>query len=233
MLKSSYICHDCFRARQRKYRRTEREKRAAKQGREYRPRESLKPWTEQEDEALRDGATELPGRTKKAIVFRRAVLGAQIRPNFTADDIAFIKRHYKTKTHKWIGEQLGRSTGSIQQFTTRNGLLSGQKNKGVKRPRLTGRQRACIPAEVQAAVPRTMPKHIRDEIVSMMVLDALERRLEFKAIKDAFKTYRTRYYAMHPEKGAPLSLDTPLFENGSATLGDTISSDVAMWERVA
>ena len=109
-------------------------------------------------------------------------------------------------------------------YLSRSGLKSGQKLR-EKLHKLTERQREEIPAEVQGAIPRSLPKLIRDEIVSMMVLDALERRLAFTAIKDSFRTYRTRYYEMHPEKGAHRSLDEKVFEDGNTTLGETISSE--------
>ena len=93
-----------------------------------------------------------------------------------------------------------------------------------RRHRLTPRQRERVPAEVQAAVSRNLSKQMRDEIINMIALDALERRLAFTAIKDAFKTYKTRYYAMYPDKGAHASMDAQLYEDGSTTLGDTIES---------
>lgn len=67
---------------------------------------------------------------------------------------------------------------------------------------------------------------MREEIVSMMLVDALGRKLAFEDIKDAYKSYRTQYFRMHPDKGAPQSLDAKVFEDGEATLGDRIDSTI-------
>jgi hypothetical protein len=218
LLKSQFRCDDCHRVYQRDHKRRARGTAPGKE-REW------KRWTPEEDALLHDGVRDLPGRTPSACYERARIIGAVHPDKYRNADIAFIKRHYRTKTHKWIGEQIGRTEGAVSHYTAKHGLLGGQKSRGGKRHRLSERQRERVPAEVQAAVPRTIPKHIRDEIVNMMVLDALERRLAFKTIKGAFKTYWTRYYKLHPDKGAHASLDARIFEDGHTTLGETISSE--------
>jgi hypothetical protein len=221
MLRSDNKCVGCHKAARAKYNRDWWARKKQKE-----PIATRAPrWTAEEDEAIINGAKEIPGRTWDAVKTRRCHVRASFWHNrpYSDADRRFVLRHYKTKSYAWIGEQIGRPEYSVSSYLLRNGLGSGQK-KGVKLHKLTDRQRERIPAEVQAAVPRTLPKIMRDEIVNMMIVAALERRLDFKAIRAAFKAYQTQYYVMYPDKGAHTSLDAEIYNDGPTTLGDTIES---------
>ncbi|WP_419952504.1 hypothetical protein [Methylobacterium sp.] len=92
---------------------------------------------------------------------------------------------------------------------------------------------------VQAIEPDTLIKeigehvhegnrpHIREEIVYSVYRECLEGRCGASpaALAKAAAKARTAVYKLHPERGAPLSMDAKLFDDGSATVGDRISSD--------
>lgn len=230
MLRSDYACESCHRARKQISNRKRRKKRAEDAGRVYRPN---KLWTEAEDQALRDGAMELPGRTKNAIANRRGALGLLFgRAAFwTKAEKAFIRKWYGVKPLPWIAEKLGKPLTAVNSWRYKN--LPTKLRPVHKLHKLTKRECNQIVAIVDASVPRSLPPQIREEIVSMMIVDALSRTLAFDAIKTSYKIYRTKYYAVHPEKGAPKSLDAKVFFDRDTTLGDTITSDVNMWEPAA
>lgn len=229
LLSSRYQCDACFKAEQRKNQRKQKAKRAERAGRVYTPAPEGWFWTPEEDEAVRNGARELPGRTERAIEFRRSVLGVpllKVHNPWNEKDKAFFMRHYKTKSARWIADQLGRPLKSVQKYAERNKIKSGYSKPRERLYRPTERQRGLIPDVVQETVPRNLFKPMRDEVVNMMIADALQGLLKFSDIKGAYSTYKTKYYALYPNMGAHKSMDEKVFEDGTTTLGDTISSDV-------
>lgn len=67
---------------------------------------------------------------------------------------------------------------------------------------------------------------MREEVVSSLILDVLDRRTRFNDLPQKVKPAITRAYAMFPEKGAHASLDAQIFGDGDTTLGDRIDSTV-------
>jgi len=184
-------------------------------------------WTPEEDRQLENGALELPGRTYTAIMLRRRALGLKKRAqgNFSKGEIAFIGSNAGKLTRGEIAEKLGRTVDSVSAKMQRIGYRDERPLR--RKNKLTGKQRAAVHGVVQDACKslRDAP-HIREEILSSLTLDVLDGKIAFKDIAASVKVYRTKAYAMFPEKGAHASLDMEIFEDGGTTLGDRISSMV-------
>lgn len=74
------------------------------------------------------------------------------------------------------------------------------------------------------AVPAGLPDHVRDDVASEMMLAMFEGRLALRDLGRRVREYLAAHYRIHPTRYGPLSLDEPRFEDGRATLGDTIAS---------
>jgi hypothetical protein len=74
---------------------------------------------------------------------------------------------------------------------------------------------------IQRAVPSGLPRFARDEVVSMMALAAVERKLKPSHIQRRVPEFVSAYYRQFSNYG-PVSLDRPLFEESSMTL-DTVT----------
>jgi hypothetical protein len=76
---------------------------------------------------------------------------------------------------------------------------------------------------INAVVPRTLPRDMRDDIIGEMTLAVIEGRLKIEDVESrAAEFVRASFKADHNRWGA-LSLDKPIFEDGTMTLGDTIT----------
>ena len=74
-------------------------------------------------------------------------------------------------------------------------------------------------------MPATLP--IREEVISAMCLALCEGRLLAKDIRGRVGEFVRAQWRQFSKFG-PLSLDAPVFEDGSATLGDTITR--GLWD---
>jgi len=192
--------------------------RAKNRGREV---EARRAWLPEEDAQLEVGALELPGRTYTAIMLRRRALGIKKRPqqSFSESELAFIRRNAGKLNRAEIAEELGRPIDSVSAKMQR----MGYRDEGPRLRRkhhLTERQRERVPKLVADAIKHLRDKpHIREEVTASLALDVLDGKIPVNGIKDAVQAYRTKAYAMFPEKGAHASLDTKVFDDGPTTLG--------------
>lgn len=99
-------------------------------------REGPRPWTEREDECLREhwskrDAGELAeqlDRTVRAVETRAHKLGLLDKRNWwTERDEAFLLKHWQDKPYAWIAQQLNRPLDTIQSYTHRLGLRKRQQ----------------------------------------------------------------------------------------------------------
>lgn len=80
-----------------------------------------------------------------------------------------------------------------------------------------------------AAVPAGLPQHVRDDVISEIVLAVLMEEIRLDQIKASAPKFMAQHYKMHPAKFGPISLDAPAFRDGGRdTIGDTISE--GMWQ---
>lgn len=80
---------------------------------------------------------------------------------------------------------------------------------------------------VEAHVARGYPDQYRLEAVSDVIELCLQGKCGTKPelLIAAGKKAVSAVYKLHPDRGAPISMDAKLFDDGNATVGDRISSD--------
>lgn len=80
----------------------------------------------------------------------------------------------------------------------------------------------------QNAVSSRLPPHVRDDVISEIILAVLEGDLAEADISKHAGKFLAAHYKMHPTKFGPISLDAPAYRDGGRdTIGDTISE--GMW----
>jgi hypothetical protein len=79
---------------------------------------------------------------------------------------------------------------------------------------------------IRAAVPAYLPAQIRDDVIGAMALEVVEGKLRPSDIRRRVGEYVTGQYRQFSKFG-PVSLDARLFEDGSATLLDRLSTEEA------
>lgn len=80
---------------------------------------------------------------------------------------------------------------------------------------------------IEAHVARNYPEQYRIEAVSDVLEMCLQGRCGIKPdqLAAAGKKAIAAVYKLHPDRGAPVSMDAKLFDDGDATVGDRIASD--------
>lgn len=187
-------------------------------------------WTLEEDALVRAGDVP-PGRTSRAIEYRRlAVLGINHGPRWTAREDALLR----------AGElPEGRSHRAAESRRPHLGIRTPRRpaivlTTAYERLRHGSGPRTLGPGEIllralDRAVPRTLPRHLRDDVIGTLTVDVLEGAVTLDGIVAAVRHAIARVYRLHPIVAAPLSLDAPHFADGRATLGDRISSEAGLW----
>jgi len=80
-------------------------------------------------------------------------------------------------------------------------------------------------ALIRAAVPNTLPAQTRDEVIGAMALAVVEGKLRPAEVKRHVGEYITAQFRQFSKYGA-VSLDARLYDDGSATLLDRLSTEV-------
>jgi hypothetical protein len=75
---------------------------------------------------------------------------------------------------------------------------------------------------INAAVPRTLPQDMRDDIIGEMTLAVIEGRLKIQDVARRMTEFVRASFKTDHNKWGALSLDQPMFEDGTVTLGDTV-----------
>jgi hypothetical protein len=78
---------------------------------------------------------------------------------------------------------------------------------------------------IRSAVPETLPRQIRDDVIGAMALAVVEGKLRTADICKRVREFIAAQYRQFSKYG-PISLDARLFEDGNATLLDRLSTDV-------
>lgn len=81
---------------------------------------------------------------------------------------------------------------------------------------------------VNAAVPRALPRDMRDDIIADMMLALLEGRLKPQDIGRRAVEFVRNSFKIDHNKFGPLSLDMPAFREGTTPLVETISQ--GLWQ---
>jgi hypothetical protein len=239
LLKGDYLCASCVNAYQKG--RWEqipevRERRKKYQQKRRRPISLRKipkrRFTIEDAQALMEDPFigSLPGLPIRAVKQLRARLVREglipdSRATWSKEEIATLRAMYGKERIKRIAQALpGRSVKAIE-VKAHKLRLEGKRALCVpKGARVRRADQLLIRDHVAAAVPRWPPPHIREEVISMLTLAVLERRVALEDVVGNVKPFITRAYAMHPDKGAPASLDAKIYDDGPTTLGDTIES---------
>lgn len=85
----------------------------------------------------------------------------------------------------------------------------------------------AIYAAVNSAVPRNFAPHVRDDVISAMVLDVLESKLDITDVARRARSYIAKQYR-EDRTYTDISLDRSVGDGGF-TLIDIISSDRSLW----
>jgi hypothetical protein len=80
---------------------------------------------------------------------------------------------------------------------------------------------------IRAAVPGSLPAQIRDDVIGAMGLELVEGKLRPADIRKRVREFVTAQYRQFSKFG-PLSLDARLYDDGTTTLGDTITR--GLWD---
>lgn len=98
-----------------------------------------------------------------------------------------------------------------------------ETRKSRRRAMRKGTRMADAQALAQSVVPRTYPQHVRDDIVSAVMVVVMDGRILPKEIPSECKRQTTAYWRERPEYRLK-SLDAQAFDDGKATLHDKISA---------
>ncbi|MBQ0820721.1 hypothetical protein KBI52_10940 [Microvirga sp. HBU67558] len=183
-----------------------------------------KRWSREELDALIRGEI-IEGRGSRSLKDKAWRLGIRYREGaWSKGEIAFLRRHYPDRGKPYCMFKLQRSKWSIVNKVRELGLSTINRRGLSKTKALSVEQRETLYETVDALVPKSIPPQIREEMVMSLILDTLDRKIQFSDLAGHVKEYRTKAYAMFPEKGAHASLDAQLYDDGPMTLGDTIES---------
>jgi hypothetical protein len=80
---------------------------------------------------------------------------------------------------------------------------------------------------IRSAVPANLPPQIRDDVIGAMALEIVEGKLRPKDIGRRVREFFTAQFRQFSKFG-PVSLDARLYDEGSTTLGDTITR--GLWD---
>lgn len=122
-----------------------------------------------------------------------------------------------------------RENATIAELARRARVISRPAIITPRRPALTGIIAArpdAIFSAINAAVSWRLPKHIRDEVVMLTVLDVLEHRIALSDIDGAIKKHKRALY--NEVDYGPRSLDAPAWRDSSVPLVETIAHSVWM-----
>lgn len=178
-------------------------------------------WDEGEDDILRsyypdykELAKRLPHRKPFAIEARcrRINLTKKSYKEFSAEEDALLRS----------GEHPpGRNEKSIEKRCRRLGIRRTWIKSVAK----------IDPKELRRMigefVPRGYSEDRRQDAISMVQALCMEGKCSAKpdALRAAAKKAVTAVFKMHPDRGAPVSMDARLFDDGTATVGDRIDSE--------
>ncbi len=94
----------------------------------------------------------------------------------------------------------------------------------LHRPRNGDGERALL-LDVHNAVPKYLPDWLRADICQDLIVAVLAGDVERDELKGSVKDFTRKVLKMHPMKYGDLSLDAPIWDNSSRTIGDTISDE--------
>lgn len=156
----------------------------------------------------------LPTRTGMAIRMKCSRLGLMQEHvgAYTPEEDAMLRRFERPP---------GRNTKSIYRRHLKLGI-----DKSALKEVLNLGERA-LRERIDSIVPRGIPRHIREEAIQSVHMLCFEGKCSPNdgPLQFACKKAVTATWKMHPDKGAPVSMDARLFEDGTATVGDRIDSE--------
>lgn len=101
-----------------------------------------------------------------------------------------------------------------------------KRRAAMEERRLT--EDACITSRIEAAVPKSLERHLRDEVVQEVWLAIRQGEITLDEIEAETRRYIGRAFAKWANRYGPRSLDAMLFEDGDGTLLDFIGDETAL-----
>lgn len=156
--------------------------------------------------------------------------------------IALLRTEYQNRSDPQkiadlINAQFGRdfSARTIYSKANKLGLFRYRHRliapRPAKLPPLTAALRFPLGSlldRINAVVPRHLSRDHRDDVIGEMALAVYEGHLEEADIERRVREFVNTGYRQHHDKYGPVSLDTPLFEDCTITLGDRITT--GLWQ---
>jgi hypothetical protein len=169
----------------------------------------VKRWTSDENSQLcaNPALNNLPGRTARAVATHRRRCLQLIRPSpaqwTPVEDCALM-----LDSRSPVIE--GRSASAIKNRRSRLGLTI----LAAAIPWSPAPQKSLWDL-IRCEVPRHLPSQIRDEIIQEVALSILEGKYRLVNVREAVKAATKAVHRIYPTLGAPVSLDVPMFGDGS------------------
>lgn len=155
------------------------------------------------------------GRTLRAIQSKCLKLGLRVfeaGSSYTEDQDRFLQQGLAID---------GRTDNSMRRRRERLGIkLSVIKSVRSLDPRE-------LLSRIDPLISRGYPADKRQDMIQHVIQECLEGRCatDPAALNACAKKAITAVYKLHPDRGAPVSLDAKLFDDGGTTVGDRIASD--------
>lgn len=155
------------------------------------------------------------GRTIRAVESKCLKLGLKVfepGSSYTQEQDKLLK----------LGQSIeGKTDNSMRRRRERLGI----KLSAIKSLRSIDPQ--DLLARIDSLISKGYPADKRQDMIQHVFQECLEGRCVANpaALKACAKKAVTAVYRLHPDRGAPLSLDAKLFDDGGTTVGDRIASD--------
>lgn len=188
----------------------------------------IRIWTESEIALLRANKA-VPGRSRWAVNGKRLELGITARrerPQVPWSDAEIAKLrlfHGRMAPVDYVTHFPGRTVEGIRSRANRRlgahgvnaMLVIASRRASIARPTIILRNSAAdLMTALDRAVPRSLPHHVRSDVIGDLALRFLEGDMDPRDLPRQVRLALTAHYRMHPVMGAPVSLDAPMFDHG-------------------
>jgi hypothetical protein len=145
---------------------------------------------------------------------RLANPAVRARQRIALESTRGVRRTGKTELPNWAKAE---NAQRRMEATNRRSLAALKRDGDV-----TDRE---ILQHVRKSLPTQLAREARDDISQEILLAIHAGKFLPWDIEARASEFVAAYYRQHPGKYGPLSLDAPIAESGTATLGDRIASD--------
>jgi hypothetical protein len=174
------------------------------------------------------------GKLKEAVV-RKVLLG--LREGKTIRNLA------GRKGHKYIGDRVVDNV-RLNRFCDENPKIGqriralAEKNRAISEPNPVRAVKTSIVRAsngimdvISAAVPRHLPRDLRDDAIQNIWLAVLEGRLKRTEIAARAREFiNAEFRSAHDKHSKTSSLDVPIWLDSSTTLLDRLATGSGLWD---